>query len=69
MTFESTCYTEEEVLSDVGGTITRTGMVVSGVGGSVTDKCVRTDATLNRSGISTDVDGVAQWSDSPSVMR
>ena len=43
-------YEEEEVLSDVDGTITRTGVVASGVigsgvGGSVTDKCVRADAT------------------------
>ena len=50
MTSESTCYAEEEVLSDVDGTITRTGVVAggvigSGVGSSVTDKCVRADAT------------------------
>ena len=50
MTFESTCSTEKEVLSDVDGTITRTGLVASGVigsgvGSSVTDKCVRADAT------------------------
>ena len=46
MTFESTCSTKKEVLSDVDGTITRTGVVSSGVigsgvGSSVTDKyCV-----------------------------
>ena len=52
MTFESMCSKEEEVLSDVDGTITRTGVVASGVigsgvGGSITDKCVRADATLD----------------------
>ena len=68
MTFESTCSKEEEVVSDVDGPITRTevlgsGVNGSGVGVSITNKCVRANATLDRSGISTDVDGIPQWSD------
>ena len=43
---------EEKVLSDVDGAITKTGVVASGVigsgvGGAVTDKCVRAGATLH----------------------
>ena len=52
MTFELTCSTEKEVLSGVDGTITWTdvvasGVIGSGVGSYVTDKCVRADATSN----------------------
>ena len=50
MTFESTCSKEEEVLSDSYVTIIMTevvasGVIGSGVGGSIADKSMRADTT------------------------
>ena len=72
--FKSMCSKDDEVLSDVDGTINRTEVVASGVigsgeGGSIADKCVRAETTVYCAGIITGVDGMAQWSDSLSLTR